>query len=182
MSLIYLDTETTGLDPARHHIWEMAYAVDGGPILSAVVPHTTIGADPDALRIGKYEERGGYLPADSEFDRCLATEIEGETLVAANPAFDAAFLRARWGKAPWKYRLLDVEAYAMGALGYDVPQGLKTIAHDLRAADWDIPEPNHSAAGDVATLRDCHLALRAIYADVPAEPSDQGDNTEEQVS
>ena len=51
----------------------------------------------------------------------------------------------------------------MGALGYDTPKGLKDIAADLRGRGHEIPEPDHSAAADVATLRACHLALRSIY-------------------
>lgn len=37
--LVFLDTETTGLDPARHEVWEIAYAVGKHDILSAIVPH-----------------------------------------------------------------------------------------------------------------------------------------------
>jgi len=175
MSLIYLDTETTGLDPLRHHIWEMAYAVDDGPVDSAIVPHTIVGADLDALMVGQYDQRVGMYPVSRQFEMGLAADLDGNTLVAANPAFDAGFLKARWGKAPWKYRLFDIEAYAMGALGYEIPQGLKTIAHDLRADDWGIPEPDHTAAGDVATLRACHEALRAIYT----PPAHEGDDESE---
>lgn len=165
MSIIYLDVETTGLDPNRHHIWEMAYAVDGKPISSCVVPHSRVGADEKALEVGQYFERITSLPTSPTFEMALATDLEGNTLCAANPAFDASFLKARWGHTPWRYRLLDIEAYAMGALGYDVPQGLKTIAADLRELGHEIPEPDHTAAGDVATLRECHWALQGIYAD-----------------
>lgn len=83
--------------------------------------------------------------------------------MGANPAFDAAFLTARWGTAPWHFRLLDVEAYAMGALGYDRPRGLTTICDDLRAHGFDIPVPGHSAAADVAATRAAFRALQGLY-------------------
>jgi hypothetical protein len=89
----------------------------------------------------------------------LRAALAGATLVAANPAFDASFLRARWHEAPWKYRLLDVETYAMPALGLDVPKGLAYIAEQL-----GVTAPDHSAAADVHTLRECWRALRARYA------------------
>ena len=37
MTYVYLDCETTGLDPERHEIWEIAFAVDGGEIQSSFV-------------------------------------------------------------------------------------------------------------------------------------------------
>ena len=163
MTFVYLDTETTGLDPDRHEVWEIAYAVDGGPILSGVVAHSLRYADPTALAMNGYLDRG-TVGVPSDVESICRSALEGATLVGANPAFDAAFLRARWGVAPWHYRMLDVEAYAMGALGWDVPKGLATIAEALAVGHgYDIPKPDHSAAGDVATLRACHLALAAIY-------------------
>ena len=168
MTLVYLDTETTGLDPDRHEIWELAYAVDDGPIHSGVMFHSLRHADPKALAMNGYWDRtrDATPKAWQQLENGARTALEGATLVGANPAFDAAFLRARWGVAPWRYRLLDVEAYAMGALGYDQPKGLKDIAATLAIGEgFDIPSPDHSAAGDVATLRACHLALRKIYAE-----------------
>jgi DNA polymerase III epsilon subunit-like protein len=165
MTLVFVDTETTGLDPQRHEVWELAYAVDDGPIRSGVIYHSTRNADPVALRMNGYHKR--LYP--QKFEAMQDHEIEarrvldGSTLVAANPAFDAAFLRARWGFAPWRYRLLDVEAYAMGALGFDEPKGLKDIADALRERGYEIHHPDHSAAADVATLRECYWALREIY-------------------
>lgn len=166
MTYVYVDTETTGLDPDRHEVWEIAYAVDDGPIRSGVVLHSLRHADPMALDMNGYWGRTKDVAPES----CMEVETvlrgafrPGMTLVGANPRFDAAFLRARWGEEPFHYRLLDVEAYAMGALGYDEPQGLKTVAKDLRAEGFDVEHPDHSAAGDVATLRACHAALRTLY-------------------
>lgn len=162
MTLVFLDTETTGLDPDRHEVWEIAYAVDDGPILSAIVPHDFRKPDPRALAMNGYLDRAldGY---DHDFDSTLKRIIRGATLVGANPAFDAAFLRARWGfYSPWHHRLWDVEAYAAGVLGLDKLEGLAGVATTLRDLGHDIPEPDHTAAGDVATLRASFYALRWI--------------------
>lgn len=167
MTFVYLDTETTGLDPDRHEVWEIAYAIDDGPVLSAFVPHSLATADREALELNGYWRRH-VGRVDDRADLHARLALDGATLVGANPAFDAAFLRARWGVTPWKYRLLDVEAYAMGALGFDEPRGLAAIREALVELGRDIPEPDHTAGGDVATVRACHLALRSIYATTQA--------------
>lgn len=162
-NLLFLDTETTGLDPRVHDVWEIAFAVDDGPIRSFVLPHSLKTADPKALELNGYWERYPLgAPADGpHVDPMLRAEFEGKTVVGANPAFDAAFLFARWGVQPWHYRMIDVESVALGFLDYDRPKGLKGIADDIRNSGHEIPEPDHTAAGDVATLRAVYRALRA---------------------
>ena len=88
----------------------------------------------------------------------MQAALRNATLVAANPHFDASFLRRRWGHAPWKYRLLDIEAYAMGALNLIEPKGLAYIAEKL-----GVDAPDHTAAGDVWCLRECFGRLSDIY-------------------
>jgi hypothetical protein len=101
------------------------------------------------------------------------------TLVAANPAFDTSMLfgkvigREPWTSRarralrlpappapaePWAYRLLDIEAYAAGCFGWPKLGGLRTIREWLLTRGYAIPAPDHTAAGDVATLRAAHDA------------------------
>ena len=160
MTLVYLDTETTGLDPDRHQVWEIAYAIDDGPVESSFVGHSVWSADPKALELNGYHDRFVSQPQlGLLFERILRHDLEGATLVGANPAFDAAFLRRRWGVTPWRYRLLDVEAYGAGVLGLVEPIGLKGLTDAVRALGYEIPEPDHTAAADVRTLRRVHQAL-----------------------
>lgn len=164
MSLVFLDTETTGLDPQIHDVWEIAYAVDGGPIRAGIVHHSLVGADPKALELNGYWSRPDELfdrRTAFSFEQDVRAALEGNTLVAANPAFDAKFLQARWGVAPWKYRLLDLEAYALPLLqldGHEAPVGLAKIAERL-----GVTAPDHSARADVLTLRECFYRLRDYY-------------------
>lgn len=160
--LVFLDTETTGLDPALHEVWEVAVAWDDELILSYILPHSLRTADVKALELNRYWER---FPSGAESDGdgtdpALRAALAGVTIVGANPAFDAAFLRARWGAAPWHHRLIDVESMAFAVLGYVRPKGLRDLATDLRQRGHDIPEPDHTAAGDVATTRAAFHALR----------------------
>lgn len=158
MSHVFLDIETTGLIPGLHEVWEIAYAVDDGLVSGQTVTHSPVTADPLALAMNGYYQRANPTEPSLRFESSLREALTGNTVVAANPAFDTSFLRARWGVAPWKYRLLDVEAYAMPALKLDEPKGLAHIAHELGVA-----APDHSAVGDVRTLRECFRALQARY-------------------
>ena len=170
MTLVFIDTETTGLDPTRHEVWEIAYAVDDAPIMSGVLWHSLRNADPHALSLNGYWERTAGVDARfcSDLEVGARRALEGATLVGANPAFDAAFLRARWGDVFWHHRLWDVEAYAAGVLGLDKLAGLKGVAAALCDMGHEIPEPDHSAAADVATLRASFRALQAIARQEPS--------------
>jgi DNA polymerase III alpha subunit (gram-positive type) len=167
MSLVFLDTETTGLDPRIHSIWEIGYVVeDAEEILHEVVLHSLENADPFALEIGNYSERAVMLSPKLaiEFESTFMKALEGNTVVGANPRFDMNMLAARWGVEPWHYRSLDIESYAMGALGYEKPQRLKTIREDLVSLGYDLPEPMHTAWSDVNTLREVFYVLRSMYS------------------
>lgn len=163
--LVFLDCETTGLDPARHEVWEVAFALEGGPIETVLLPHSLRTADPQALELNGYSRRFPYgnVPDGGPMaDLLLRDVLAGATIVGSNPAFDTAMLRARWGCAPWHHRLVAVESMALQAFGWEFPRGLADVRTACVEAGFDVPEPDHSAAGDVATLRAVHTALRAI--------------------
>ena len=157
--LIYLDTETTGLDPHQHQVWEIAWAVDHGPVNVMQVRHSLDQADVVALRINKYVDRWTE-PAAGALEARLQKILKGATLVCSNPSFDEAFLRERWREAPWHHRKIDIATYAMPALGLDRPVGLAQIAERL-----GLRAPDHTAEGDVLTLRACYVELAARYAE-----------------
>lgn len=176
----YVDTETTGLDPRIHQAFELAYALSGTPVIDVHLPHTLEFADSQAMRINRYHERG-FRPFDGEVwkshrrqdgsllppgaTRTLQTiegaraDLAGKVIVGCNPAFDQEFLRNAFGYQNWHYRLLDLEAWGAGVLGYDQPLGNKDLQSALRDLGYEIEESDHTAVQDVATLRQCHLAL-----------------------
>lgn len=160
--LCYIDTETTGLDANIHQAYEVAWWVEDKPLLSIRLPHTLENADPVALDIGKYHERGfepRKLDASAKhLVEILKNNLYNVTLVGANPAFDAGFLKKHVG-APWHYRLLDVETYAMPILNLDRPIGLHALTEQLREKGYVIYEPDHSATADVMCVKDVHEAL-----------------------
>lgn len=174
----YVDIESTGLDEARHSVWEIAFAIDDEPIESSVVTHSLVNADDTALEVGNYWHRMFREPFSAHeatiWESAIKKRLFGFDgtlyIVGANPGFDIKFLNLRWGALPWHHRPIDIESYAMGPLGPltsdepVVPQGLFTICQTLRTLGWDIPEPDHTAAGDVAATRAAFKALLKINA------------------
>lgn len=135
--LVFLDTETTSLQPDRR-VWEAAFIrrdhTGTDAILLQVVDIDLTDADPNALRIGGFYDRHvDYAPASStspqqhplrltEADaaRFVESITRGATLVGVGPAFDAeclATMLRRHRRTPsWHYSLVDVKAMAAGWL------------------------------------------------------------------
>lgn len=161
---IIADTETTGLDPDRHEIWEIGALLrdGGGEHLWRMKPDLK-AADPQALAVGRYYKRtAGMLsssfpatwdladPAQQDQTpywsdpRLIASKVapllDDATIVAANPTFDAGFLTAflRYhGEAPaWHYRLRDIGSMAWAWLqAHHLPHHLPTPAIDASTDD-----------------------------------------------
>lgn len=158
--LIFLDTETTGLDPELHEVWEIAWAVNEGPITQSLVEHSIVTADMTALKMNGYFKRVKQAPI--RYDVLIKEVLKGNTLVCANPTFDRMMLRKRWGLEPYHYRSIDVESMAMTVFEWARPLGLKDISQELGIRGYDIPEPDHSASKDVEVVREVYKALRDI--------------------
>lgn len=123
MTLVSLDSETTGLDPDAHEIWELALIVRGHRVSERdgtylfQLPVDLSKADPEALKIGRFHERSMQLGAavpwyegaagpspsgesvEPRFVRpahlaaWLPALLDRAQLVGVNPGFDAGFLR-----------------------------------------------------------------------------------------
>ena len=172
--LIFLDTETTGLEVGTHQIWEVAWARGLDEEVNVFqVTHNLVRADLQALKINGYMDRVDplyYSPwhvhegdislfEQENGERELYNALYGNHLVASNPDFDSRMLAHRWGERPWNHRMIDIAPMAMPYFAWDRPKGLKDIANALRAEGYTIPEPDHTAKRDVETLRACYIAL-----------------------
>lgn len=167
-AIVVVDTETTGLDPDRHEVCEVAWLRVGTPGSGAglfVPPHSLIGADPEALRINGYAKRLASLPVDASYatTRFLHGALSGNTLAGSSPAFDAAFLAGLFRRAgldprPWHHRLLDLSAYAAGVLGLD-PAALPGLSDVCERLGVPRPEPKHTALADAADTVACFELL-----------------------
>lgn len=162
--LVFLDTETTGLDARIHDAWEVCvWREDWDSPRTAGVPHSLAHADPRALEVGGYwARREAYLRPGVRVLDWLTDGLRGATLVGANPAFDQAFLTKLIGTPVWHYRLVDVCTGAMWLLGWDRPRSLIDTGATLREWGYEVHQADHTAEGDVRAVRDIYTALRAL--------------------
>lgn len=172
--LVFLDTETTGLNHRKHHVWEVAYAINDGPIECFQVHHTLQNADLVALKLNGYLDRvkqeyvfpdefafRGRPPSNEGDTIRLQDALRGNHIVGSNPDFDTRFLNKRfaWSEDFWHHRKIDVTNLAMPILNWDRPKGMADIIIRLNELGYDIAAPDHSAAGDVHVLRQVYKAL-----------------------
>jgi hypothetical protein len=164
--LAFVDCETSGLDARIHQPYEVCYwREDMEDPATIELPHTLEYADQQALNIGGYWDRGKtpFSGTNDGFEvRQVIRALRGVTLVGSNPAFDAAMLTRFIGTPVWHHRLINVAEGAMWLFGWDRPKGLADVTAHLRDLDHDIPEPDHTAEGDVRTTRAVYYALREV--------------------
>lgn len=173
--LAFLDTETTGLRPDIHTIWEIAWTTadhtEDGRLIRRKSRSMTVkltgdelaAADPAALRIGRFAERWSARTAVSRWDAMMFLQqdlanirLGGKNphLVGAVPSFDHAMLCSNWfgwpgyGEGLYHYHLVDVEALAVGAIGtFPLPWDSKALTEKFGV---EVDESvKHTAAGDV---------------------------------
>jgi hypothetical protein len=140
MILLFLDSESTGLDPVIHVPWEVAavraeHTDDGRLVvlgsyeaMIGLSPYQHATADPVALDVGRFHERHRVRADGNSRPRSIgrvAREIDDlcddkPLLVGANPNFDERMvgdLLRRCGVSPrWYYRSIDVTTLVVGHL------------------------------------------------------------------
>jgi DNA polymerase III epsilon subunit-like protein len=185
--IVFLDTETTGLDSDRHEVWEIgaiARTDEGDVEYWWQLRPDLATADAGGLRIGRYYERNlagtygvGFAMRREHPDNEVAEDkwghdapkvasqlarlLDGVTLVGAVPDFDARFLTRFLrtnGEAPtWHYHLVDVETLAAGALRQAPPWDFDQL---LAAYELKYDEADrHTALGDARMVRDLYDAV-----------------------
>lgn len=177
--LCFVDTETTGLDPDRHEIWEVACIVRdaaGDTEFVWQLPVDLGRAEPTALRISRYHQRATQwrewdldAPEDRAqalrfFAREFAPLTRGAHLVGAVISFDEERLRrllmANGGCPEWHYHLVDVEALVAGKHGLEPPWDSDKLA-ELESVRPISDDDRHTALGDARWARDLYDAVMA---------------------
>lgn len=189
----FVDTETTGLHPDLHEIYEVGLILPDGTGHRWWLPVDLAKADPFALEIGKFHERHphGYSYRTEPEAECRSFIDHGlmepaafalqfsfltfrRHIAGAVVSFDAerlARLLRRHGRSPdWHYHIIDVEALAVGYIaGRDGRAGVD--AHFVTEPPWSSDDLNE-ALGIKVSETDRHTALgdcrwaQAIYQKV----------------
>lgn len=161
-ALAFVDTETTGLDPRMHEVWEIGLVLRDSEGVEVErhwqLPVDLGRADPMALSVGRFYERSiqgggrdGELTPPHAFARHFAELTHGAHLVGAVPSFDDAFLKRLlriFHQCPgWNYHLVDVENLVAGRLGLTPPWNSNDLSRAI-GVDPDNFE-RHTALGDV---------------------------------
>lgn len=195
MSLAFVDTETTGLDPDLHEIWEVGLILSepGGGEYHWFLPVDLGRADAFALKIGHFHDRHDdywkNLTPLAEFAACFADMTRGCHMVGAVPSFDderlRKLLRANGACPEWHYHLIDVEALAVGFLASQArelayscaadfrPIGLPWKSDDLsRACGVEPPgdDERHTALGDARWAKRLYEAICGPSPDTGETP------------
>lgn len=163
--IVFLDTETTGLDPERHELWDIAVIDEDGHEWNALIrPEHPETADPTSLRMNGYYDvfgslggvkKGRDLSNRRDIANILARLLAGKHIVGAVPSFDAAFLdrflRNNGEVGTWHYHLIDVEVLIAGRLQLRPPYDSDALS---MAVGVDPAEYNrHSALGDARWVK-----------------------------
>ena len=159
-ALVFVDVETTGLDPFEHAIVEVA-ALKVDPATfgildrfeSRVRPPADAALDPAALRVNGYTpDAWAGAPPEAEVMPKLADVLRGSVVAGHNVAFDWAFVRAalrRTGVA-----LVDVDHHLLdtASLAWPLLRRGRVPSLSLRALCDHFRVPNdgaHRALADV---------------------------------
>jgi DNA polymerase III alpha subunit (gram-positive type) len=161
--LVFLDTETTGLNKTMAQIIELAWGIEQEPIRAFILPHSLRNAEAKALEINRYWQRGlDHQPRDPHALDQFTQIAAGNIMVGANIHYDLDLLARAIGFEPWWHRAIDIEVYAQAVFGLDEPPGLRIIRELLVERGYDVPEPDHTAIGDTLTVRACYYLLNGI--------------------
>ncbi len=170
--LAFIDTETTGLDPATHEVIEVAIVKEwpDGRVeyyQSLIRPAKIELAHPKALEINGYAanpDRWLVAPRMGEVVDLISGTLQGCVLVGHNVGFDIDMLSASFKNAGWNpklpYHKVDTVTLAYEHL---VPCGLESLSMDAirEFLRWDT-DGSHTAMKDAKDARRLyHLCNRS---------------------
>ena len=165
----FCDSETLGLNPACHPIWELAIILPDRDEEHVWQVRPTSDermlADPIAVRISGFDKRyddAAALRKGETVDR-FSELLRGRHIVGAVPSFDEERLRLMYlsvhgmhDRFPWHYRLVDVESGMLAKLGIGPGQEPDALAALLGVT---VHPDKHSALGDARWVRAVFEAL-----------------------
>ncbi|GAB36190.1 3'-5' exonuclease [Gordonia otitidis] len=169
--LVFIDTETTGLNTFSDDIWEVAGIrrdTDGEHAFQMFVHHDPRKAEHLPERyFNDYQrrfDRSAAVSATEAVNRIIDVCAGRAVMVGANISFDMHLIERMLRDAghtimPWDYHLLDIEAYALGHLAGRIrgPWKSDELARQCGVQMGTVTDPEyrrHTAADDARWVRD----------------------------
>ncbi len=165
--LVFLDIETTGLDPFYHEVIEVGMIIadlDGteSSRIAFSMPFNQFRADAKALEVNGYgvREFAPFMEQD-EGAKEVARATDGRIVVGNNVQFDLIFLRfhlKRHGLEPmWHYAPIELKSLIAGVMNLAPPWSTSMLTDRLGVP---MPKDRHSALVDAQWNRDAYAALK----------------------
>ncbi|MCP5470014.1 MAG: 3'-5' exonuclease [Chlamydiales bacterium] len=182
MLLIFLDCETTGLDPQKHRVIEIAYKIYDTEKKRVIVSYDSIVSQPaevmaeasmESLRINGFTQE---MIMSGKSERSVSAEIindfhragigEGKAVfICQNPSFDRTYFTQLISvemqkEFRWPYHWLDL-ASMYWATNKDACKEERDISKDAIAEALSLPaeQSPHRAMNGVVHLMQCYSAL-----------------------
>jgi len=173
--LVFLDTETTGLNPDKHEVWEIAALVRfyDRPVYTfcrQLKLKQLDSSDPRSLEVGsfgrRYDENKAVEPEQVAKELLLLTDQA--VLLGLNISFDLGFLKVLLGRnrPNWHYSPVDIKSFAAGALGVPPPWPSNDLARQLGVVPGDYQRHN--------ALDDCYFAAEIYDAALTLKQTETG--------
>jgi len=170
--LLFLDTETLGVDPYAP-IWELAALRRNEETWKETTLHLFVkhfNADkwlatlPEQFRadyLARYDESAAVTPYEA-VDILVEFASGRPLMIGSNPGFDAERIRRQWleprGVAePWYYHLEDITSVVKGYLAARKALDFTMVKSDAMSKSIGVDPANydrHTAMGDVLWTRD----------------------------
>lgn len=187
---IWIDTETTGTDPSKHAVIQIAMMTEiNGKIMDKEVfnirPFDGDSIEDKALEVNGItrEELDKYPLPGETFPKIIALlnkhidqydRLDKFIVAGYNTQFDLDFLRALWEKMGHKYfgsyfyhKPIDVDAIVVliNRLKGELPRYAKLI-DALKRFGIDPPEDLHDALTDIVYTRKLYASVMVVLRDV----------------
>ncbi len=174
-NLIFVDVETTGTDPEKHEIIELAYILvkqDKGNFSvieereMKIKPEHIENAEPTALKVNGYDEAQWiFANTLSEAMKVFSEKSDGAIMVAQNVTFDYSFIERALTKTGMKnemfYAKLDTISMAYAKLFKD-PRAERFNLHRLCEYFGIHNEKSHTALADTRATFEVFKKLMSL--------------------
>lgn len=175
--IVFVDTETTDIEPDRAVPWEIALVIRDPGMLDVEEVHLihidALRADPDALTVGRYYDRHPCAAAPINGHVCplppryvtlagVAEATAGAVMVGNNVSYDLTVLGRHLDRpaAAWHYQPIDIKPLAAGWLAARGVSWEGVYPSTSQIADiLGVPRPEdtrHTALGDARWVRDVY--------------------------